>query len=61
MTDAEKRAVELLAAAWNAMIDCGAADVEAMAHVHALQHAVMARLTARAHPELFRPLVTRHS
>lgn len=60
MTKAEKLAVELLAQAWSAMIDCGAADTEAMAHVHALQHAVMARPTARANPELFRKLVARH-
>lgn len=54
MTDGEKRAVELLGEAWNAMLACGAADREAAAHIHALQHAVMARSTARLHPELFR-------
>ena len=61
MTEAEKLAVERLGEAWNAMIACGAADVEAMAHLHALQHAVMARPTVRAHPELFRPLVARQA
>lgn len=54
MTEREKRAVELLAQAWNAMLACGAADSEAAAHIHALQHAVMARTTARLHPEIFR-------
>ncbi len=54
MTDREKRAVELLGEAWNAMLVCGAADREAAAHIHALQHAVMARSTARLHPDLFR-------
>lgn len=56
MTDTEKRACELLGEAWNAMLACGAADAEAAAHIHALQHAVMARSTARLHPDVFRQL-----
>ena len=54
MTEAEKRACLLLGEAWNAMLACGAADSEAAAHIHALQHAVMAQLACRSHPDLFR-------
>jgi len=54
MTENEKRAVLLLADAWNAMVECGVADAESAAHIHALQHSVMACMARRSHPEIFR-------
>lgn len=54
MTEQEKAAVLALGEAWNAMIACGAADAEAAAHIHALQHSVMAKLAQRTHPDIFR-------
>ena len=54
LTAEEQRAVRLLGEAWNAMLECGVHGPEPAAHIHALQHAVMARMAVRAHPELFR-------
>lgn len=54
MTDDEKTAVDCLAKAWNAMVTSGVADAEMAAHIHALQHRVMAEATRRLHPEIFR-------
>lgn len=40
----------------------GSPDVaEFVAHIHALQHAVMARSAVRARPDVFRPLRERYS
>lgn len=54
LSGAEQKACLLLGDAWNALIECGVADQEAAAHVHALQHAVMAQLARRRHPDIFR-------
>ena len=54
MTEAEKKAVLLLSEAWNALLECGVTGPEPCAHLHALQHAVMARTAQRLHPEIFR-------
>lgn len=54
MTEAELNACRLLGEAWNAMLACGIANSEAAAHIHALQHAVMAQAARRMHPEIFR-------
>ncbi|MBP2512241.1 MULTISPECIES: hypothetical protein [Sphingomonas] len=54
MTAAEKKAVLLLGDAWNALLECGVTGPEPCAHIHALQHAVMARTAQRLHPEIFR-------
>lgn len=53
MTPGEILAVQALAEVWNAMVACGAGDSEAAAHIHALQHTVMARTAMRLHPEIF--------
>jgi len=53
MTEAEKKAVLLLSEAWNALLECGVTGPEPCAHLHALQHAVLARTAQRLHPEIF--------
>lgn len=53
MTPGEERAAVLLGEAWNAMVACGVADAEMAAHIHALQHAVMAQTARRMRPDLF--------
>jgi len=54
MSEDEKRAIVLLGEAWNAMIACKAATSETAAHIHDLQHAVMAKVAQRMHPEILR-------
>jgi len=54
MNEAERKAVLLLGDAWNALLECGVTGPEPCAHIHALQHAVMARTAQRLHPEIFR-------
>ena len=63
LTEAEHTAIQQAATLWNAL--CAAipdgptrdADLrELCAHVHAIQHAVMANAAARAYPETYRTL-----
>lgn len=57
MTNGERRAVELLAEAWNAILGCvhdSQSQREACASIHSLQHLVMAQATIRSDPHFFR-------
>jgi hypothetical protein len=54
LNERELDAINKLSAAWDAMVACGTAGIEATAHMHALQHIVMAQPTIRAHVDLFR-------
>lgn len=63
LTDAEMAFIDLMGRAWNdlcAIVDDGPtrdADLaEAIGHVHALQHAVMAQAASRAYPDHLRRL-----
>lgn len=63
LSDDEHRAVELAGELWNLLsrvVDDGPtrdADLrELIAHVHAIQHTVMAQAAARAYPDTYRPL-----
>jgi hypothetical protein len=63
LTPDEHEAVRLAGELWNALcrIPAGGpthdADLrELCAHIHAIQHAVMAQAAARAYPTLYRPL-----
>lgn len=63
LTDDEHRAVQLAGELWNLLcriVDHGstrAADLrEIVAHVHAIQHAVMSQAAARAYPDQYRLL-----
>jgi hypothetical protein len=63
LTEAEHAAIRKAAELWNALCSAipdgptRAADLgELVAHVHAIQHAVMANAAARAYPDLYRPL-----
>lgn len=47
MNDDEKRAIARLSDAWSAIIACGAADREAMEHIHALQWHVFGHAMVR--------------
>lgn len=57
MTRQEREAVEQLALAWNALLNCvsDAQDrQEACVHIHALQRIIMSQPTIRSHPDIFR-------
>lgn len=64
LTDSEQAALDLAAQLWNTLSGeiigdgpSGHGDrVEIVAHIHAIQHAVMAQAAARAYPERFRLL-----
>lgn len=63
LTDDEHRALDLTAELWKAIClvagngSTRAADLgEAVAHIHALQHMVMAQAAGRSYPERYRLL-----
>jgi hypothetical protein len=64
LTEAEHEAMRMTADLWNhlcsAVVRGGGTRsgdlAELAAHIHGIQHAVMAQAAARAYPDLYRPL-----
>lgn len=63
MTEGEHRAMELSAELWKAICEVAGRGqtrhddlTEAVAHIHAIQHMIMAQAAARSYPERYRLL-----